>query len=161
MAFSRWLWILNQVIKSKLKRPMKPKSEYAEDNGMKRGSCWHAMLIWPPPSTSNQPKKPSKQENSSGCTVLKEVELNISFSMLWIPLCRELSASHSSFMQNFTPGPWLLSLSSDGSAESPVPGSAVSLTAIFSCSFPIVSDYDKCFFTTLPWNKAKKYCKVT
>lgn len=160
MAFSRWLWILNQVSKSKLKRPMKPKSEYAEDNGMKRGSCRHAMLIWPP-QPFQPTKKPQQAREFKWCVVLKEVELNISFSRLWTPPCRELSASHSSFMQNFTPGPWLLSPSSGGSAESPVPGSAVSLTAIFSCSFPIVSDYDKCFFTTSPWNKAKQYCKVT
>lgn len=116
---------------------MKARSEYAEDNGMKRGSCRHAMLI-PPPSPSNQPKNPSKQDNASGCIVSKGVELNLSLFRLWIPLCRALRASHSCFIQSCSPGLWLLSLSRDGSAVSPVPGTAVSLTG----SFPVLSQLE-------------------
>lgn len=47
---------------------MKARSEYAEDNGMERGSCRRAMLIQPQPIQPTK-KSPGKQNHSSGCVV--------------------------------------------------------------------------------------------
>lgn len=101
----------------------------------------------PPNKSINPPKKtPKKQNKSNGPVASKRGELNICLLGLLLTLCRELTASHSSFMENVIPGLSLSSLSSDRSAKSPEPCNAVSLTVIFPCSFPIVSDNDKCSF---------------
>lgn len=58
---------------------MKARSEYAEDNGVKRGSCRQAMLIQPPQPIQLTKKNPSKQDNSGGCIMSKEVDKYLPF----------------------------------------------------------------------------------
>lgn len=88
---------------------MKARSEYAEDNGVKRGSCRHAMLIQPPQPIQLTKKPPASKIIQVG-VLCQRRWINISLFRLGILLCREHSASHCCFIQIFMPCPWLLSL---------------------------------------------------